>query len=152
MRFSAKYPAGLAALAVAALAGCGGAAASSHQTPKTSVSAESVPTGDLRADQTIKAQGLAVTWDMTTADMAGTQITGAALSNTTAGPDMYVLFLATPAAATELAGTMQGYVGPYTDAQGNDVGSVSIQVNGFEVIVSTDSTPAMSSFINALKH
>jgi hypothetical protein len=47
---------------------------------------------------------------------------------------------------------MQGYVGPYTDAQGNDVGSVSIQVNGFEVIVSTDSTPAMSSFINALKH
>jgi hypothetical protein len=46
---------------------------------------------------------------------------------------------------------MQASAGPFTDAQGNDVGSVSIQTNRFEVIVSTDSTPAMTAFLNALK-
>ena len=58
--------------------------------------------------------------------------------------------LSTPAAALELAGTVQASAGPFTDPQGNDVGSVSIQTNGFEVIVSTDSTPAMTAFLNAL--
>lgn len=69
---------------------------------------------------------------------------------TTAGPDIYVVQLSTPAAALELAGTVQASAGPFTDPQGNDVGSVSIQTNGFEVIVSTDSTPAMTAFLNAL--
>lgn len=111
-----------------------------------------VSAGDLQAEHTIQAQGLRVTWTALASDLAGSQITGSALSNTQAGPDMYVLELSTPAAALDLAGSMQAYAGPFTDAQGNDVGSVSIQPNGFEVIVSTDSTPAMTAFLNALKH
>jgi hypothetical protein len=76
-----------------------------------------------QADQTIEAQRLKVTWSMPASSTTGT-LTGAAFSNTTAGPDMYVVQLSTPAAALELAGTMQASAGPFTDPQGNDVGSV----------------------------
>jgi hypothetical protein len=151
MRFSAKYAAGLAALAVLVLVGCGTAAATASAPRTSNPASQSVPTGDLQASQTIRAQGLTVTWNMPASTMTGTQITGAALSNTQAGPDMYVLEMTTPDAASSLASTMQASAGPFTDAQGNDVGSVSIQTDGSEVTASTDSPAAMTAFLNALK-
>jgi hypothetical protein len=64
---------------------------------------------------------------------------------------MYVLEVATSGAAATLAAQMGNDAGPYADANGNSVGSVSITVGGSEIIVSTDSTPAMTDFLNSLK-
>jgi hypothetical protein len=88
MRFSARHAAGLAALAILALAGCGSAAATASA-PRASTP-QPVPATDLQADQTIRAQGLRVTWNMPSGDTTST-LTGAALSNTIADPDMYVV-------------------------------------------------------------
>ena len=164
-----------AAITCLALAGCGTAPAASRSAspaaPVTSCSARvrlahpsftqvqvaalcspsALPAADLQADVTIHGQGLTVTWNMPASVTAGTQISGAALSNTTGGPDMYVLEMSTSGAAATLAAQMGNDAGPYADANGNSVGSVSVTVGGSEIIVSTDSTPAMTDFLNSLK-
>ena len=133
------------------LAGCGGAATASHSAARPAPSAQSVPTGDLQTEVMIHEQGLKVTWNMPASAMAGTDITGASLSNTTAGPDMYVLEMDSPAAAASFAAQMQQSAGPFTDASDNDIGAVSIQVSGSAIYCSTDSTPAMTAFLSNLK-
>ena len=149
-RFSVKVT--VAGLAILALAGCGGAAATaSHSAASPASSSQSVPTGDLQTEVMIHEQGLTVTWNMPASAMAGTQITGASLSNTTAGPDMYVLEMTTPAAAASFAAQLQQSAGPFTDAQGNDIGAVSVQVDGSAIYCSTDSTPDMTAFLHQLK-
>lgn len=146
-----RYALLLIPVAVGGLAACGTATHSTAPAPKTSVSQSAVPTGDLQTEVMIHEQGLTVTWNMPASVMAGTQITGASLSNTTDGPDMYALEMTTPGAAATLAAQMQQYAGPFTDANGNDVGSVSIQTFGSGITVSTDSTPAMTDFLHGLK-